>query len=84
MNRHLIAMSHTHGDHMKGVDFYKGDARIASPATDIDFPPPAWLVADWMLDQHRGRPISERASRHLQQPTTNPGLLWLRDFLQQS
>lgn len=84
MNRHLIAMSHTHGEHMKGVDVYTGDRRAGSSPVDLDFPPPAWLVADWMMDQHRGRPISERASTYLTRPTTNKGLLWLQDFLQQS
>ena len=86
MSRYLEGMSHTHGAHMgEGPVHYIGDNRSnPRPVLDLQFPPPAWLVADWMLDQHRGRPISARASMHIAAPTTNRGLLWLRDFLQQS
>ena len=85
--RYLEGMSHTHGAHMGDVPVkYSGDGRCPKSvaALDLQFPPPAWLVADWMLDQHRGRPISARAALHIAAPTTNGGLLWLRDFLQQS
>jgi len=85
--RYLEGMSHTHGAHMgDGPVKYMGDNRWikSAPALDLHFPPPAWLVADWMLDQHKGRPISARAARSIAAPTTNSGLLWLRDFLQQS
>lgn len=86
MSRYLEGMSHTHGAHMgEGPVQYIGDNRSnPGPVLDLHFPPPAWLVADWMLDQHKGRPISARASMHIAAPTTNSGLLWLRDFLQQS
>jgi hypothetical protein len=82
----LEGMSHTHGAHMgDGPVYYSGDNRsMTGPVLHRPFPPPAWLVADWMLDKHKGRPISERASKIIMAPTTNGGLLWLRDFLQQS
>jgi hypothetical protein len=48
------------------------------------YPPPAWLVADWMIAKSKGQPISERAEKYCNQSTKNAGLLWLKDFLEQS
>ena len=86
-------MSHTFGAHTQYKSgehpwiYYKGNRRVVIPneskAVEM-FPPPAWLVADWMIAKSKGQPISERAEKYCNQPTKNAGLLWLKDFLEQS
>ena len=44
-------------------------------------PPPAWLVADWMLAQHNGQEISEYEEKMCNVKTDNKAILWLRDYL---
>jgi hypothetical protein len=44
-------------------------------------PPPAWLVADWMLAQHNGQEISEYEEKMCKIKSDNKAILWLRDYL---
>lgn len=84
MSEYSEGMSHMHGSHMGGgCVHYSGDGRSGPSSTTRQFPPPAWLIADWILDEYNGRPIPEEAKRVTMAPTTNGGLLWLRDYLQQ-
>ncbi|MDA7839027.1 hypothetical protein N9A45_01715 [bacterium] len=79
-------MSYMYGPQMNGTSIYfGGDDRVVLQATAKPYaPPPAWLVADWMLAHNRGEPIPEMARTALRQRSQwNEGLLWLRDYLDQ-
>lgn len=82
MSRCPHGMSYMFGDSCpEQPSYYTGDGRFGERlSTDIT-PPPAWVVADWMLMRHRGEPLSAGAVAYCDAPTTNKFLLWLRDYL---
>lgn len=81
MSRCHHGMSYMFGAHCFEKTKYTGDGRFGELlSTDIT-PPPAWVVADWMIMRKNGEPISPEAEKFCDQPTTNKGLLWLRDYL---
>lgn len=79
-------MSYMFGPHMGSTAIhFGGDDRVVLHARAVPYaPPPAWLVADWMLAKHRGQPIPQMAKTVLQDPSLwNEGLVWLYDYLDQ-
>lgn len=82
-------MSYTFGPHMQGSEtgiYFGGDNRIVRCPVDKiplpQLPPPAWLVADWMLAVSRGEPISEYANSFVTNPECwNSATIWLHEFL---
>jgi len=78
------------GPHMltqKHGYYFEADNRVVRvPADKIkrtEGPVPTWLVADWMLAQKRGEPISLFAQEVLKEPQTSVGLQWLATFTSQ-
>ena len=65
--------------------YFEGDTRVVTRTKKkvAITPPPAWVVADWMIAKSNGEPISEEAEAYCDAKTTNKGLLWLRDYLLQ-
>jgi hypothetical protein len=79
-------MSYMFGPHMSGeCVYFGGDGRESTvDSSKIPFQtsnPPAWLVADWILAQHRGEPLSANARAHCSVKCSS-GLNWLVEFLQ--
>lgn len=70
----------------KGL-FFNGDGRLVQCPSDtiplFTGPVPAWLVADWMLADSRGEPISNYARACVELAAQGPsqGLRWLKSFL---
>lgn len=87
---HKKCMSYTFGPHMIPQDhgyYFEADNRIIRTSSDkirrFDGPVPAWLVADWMLAQKRGEPISKFAQEVLKEKQTSTALIWLNSFISQ-
>ena len=78
MSHRPLAMSYMFStDYCSESGYYAGDSQVGVPLqTVLQCPPPAWLVADWMIATAAGVP-----SPPCNAPTTNQGLLWLRDYL---
>tara|TARA_B110000091_G_C13580496_1_gene376242 strand:- start:232 stop:489 length:258 start_codon:yes stop_codon:yes gene_type:complete len=76
-------MSYTHGPHCKSEKtYYRGDYRVGTYEPHSPHaPPPAWLMADWMLAKQAGQPISDHAQLMCEVRTDNKAILWLRDYL---
>ena len=82
-------MSYAFGPHMQGSEtgiYFTGDNRVVRcPVNEIPLPqepPPAWLVADWMLADKRGEAISEYARLFVENKDSwNSALLWLHNLL---
>ena len=78
-------MSYMYGPHMSSTHVYfGGDNRVVyQPNMAIELrPPPAWLLADWLLAQKRGEPLSQVAQYSLtQRAHWNRNLHWLDQFL---
>mgnify|MGYP006138069497 FL=1 len=85
----LRTMSYAFGPHMQGSEtgiYFGGDNRVVRcPVDKIPLPqlsPPAWLVADWMMADSRGEPISDYARSFVVNPTCwNSATAWLHEFL---
>jgi hypothetical protein len=78
-------MSYMYGPQMLSDQLYFGaDHRIvAHPDLSIEVKsPPAWLLADWLLAQKRGEPLSQVAQYFLSQKTSwNRNVVWLDQYL---
>ena len=79
------SMSYMYGPHISSENVYFGaDNRVVTnPDLSIDVkPPPAWLIADWMLAKHRGEPLSQMAEYFVSQKShRNRSLHWLDHYL---
>tara|TARA_B100001559_G_scaffold304389_1_gene293806 strand:+ start:894 stop:1190 length:297 start_codon:yes stop_codon:yes gene_type:complete len=79
-------MSYMFGPHHpSGKTIYFGGDGRESSVDSLQIPvstgdPPTWLVADWILAQNRGEPLTENAQRYCSS-ITNPALCWLNEFL---
>jgi len=83
-------MSYTYGPHLNSSDgiYFGGDNRIVRcPSNRIPYAtasPPAWLVADWILAERRGEPLSENAQYYIgEMAVHNRATSWLTGFLRQ-
>jgi len=78
-------MSYMYGPHIPTEQVYFGaDNRVVTnPDMSIDVkPPPAWLIADWLLAQKRGEPLSQVAEYFLSQKSHwNRSVHWLDHYL---
>jgi len=78
-------MSYMHGPHILSAPIYYGaDHRVVTtPDMSIDVKqPPAWLVADWLLAQKRGEPLSQVAEYFLSQKAHwTRSVQWLDHYL---
>lgn len=74
-------MSYMHGAHMGPEAIYFGGDQRQVPGlakTGSRAPPPAWLVADWIMAKKRGEPLTPYAQAVLHDKSNwNAGLLWL-------
>ena len=79
-------MSYMLGPHMKDGPIYFGGDTLTSLCTPDKLPldqspPPAWLVADWILAHKSGHPLSEVALYYATHPEHwNDALRWLADM----
>jgi len=84
-------MSYAFGPHMPTVAlgiYFGADNRIVRcPADKIpksSGSPPAWLVADWILADSRGEPLSAYAQSFVtHRECWNGACVWLYDYLHQ-
>lgn len=82
--------SYTFGPHVDVDDdiqgykpyfYFKADERVILcrpqriPVTRTS--PPAWLIADWILAEKRGEPLSEYAQHVIESTKNHPSLSWL-------
>lgn len=83
-------MSYTFGPHTRregAYVLYGGDARVVKqdpntiPVTTRDTP--RWLIADWIIAEADGQPISPQARAFLNSSSQSIGLQWLRQFCQE-
>ena len=78
-------MSYMYGPHISSEHVYFGaDNRVvANPDMSIDVkPPPAWLVADWLMAQKRGEPLSQVAQYFISQKSLwTRSIHWLNNYL---
>lgn len=78
-------MSYMYGPHISSKHVYFGaDNRVViDPDMSIDVkPPPAWLIADWLMAQKRGEPLSQMAQYCISQKAHwNRNLYWLDNYL---
>lgn len=78
-------MSYMYGPHISSSHvFFGADSRVVTnPDMSIDVkPPPAWLIADWLMAQKRGEPLSQVAQYFLTQKSHwNRNLHWLDNYL---
>lgn len=82
MSRCSHGMSYMFGAHCRSEKIkYTGDGQFGVLLSTAITPPPAWVVADWMIMRHNGEPITAKAEAYCDATTTNKGLLWLRDYL---
>ena len=87
--RKKFDMSYTFGPHTKRKGeyvLYGGDGRVVEqdPKTMIVplGPTPRWLIADWILADAEGQPVSPQARAFLNSDLSSD-LEWLRNFCQE-
>ena len=83
-------MSWMFGPHMEENAIYFGGDDIIVRQNPKEIPmemsdPPAWLIADWIREKSRGRPVSNVAQYYLEHKQYwNKGLHWLEEFLKKN
>ena len=82
-------MSWMFGPHMEeDAIYFGGDDVIRQNPKEIPMEmsdPPAWLIADWIVEKSKNRPVSIVAQYFLEHKQYwNKGLHWLEDFLKKN
>lgn len=82
-------MSYTFGPHTRrkgAYVVYAGDGRVVKQDPDAIPAPlhatPRWLIADWIIADSEGQPLSAQARAFLRSNALSHGLQWLHQYCQ--